>query len=222
MVKHIIKLYFANISYFNLRILMNNQDNINYVNEDEIDLRKLFLKVWEKRIFIILFTFVITSGSVAYSYLIKMIQIPIYSGNVKIEIGEGTLNKITTYHSPILIDNIHNLVLILNKTFDVSVSIPNNTGIIIITAKGTDKNKIRTELEKARKFVFDRSKEKVAYFDKEYFMTRQIGEMIIGVNPINKPKKLIIVLATFVISFVLSIFIVFVIDFFKNIRNEIE
>ena len=51
-------------------------------------------------------------------------------------------------------------------------------------------------------------------------MTKQIGDIQIDNNPINKPKKLLIVVVSFVSGFILSIFLIFFMQFVNSIRKE--
>lgn len=61
---------------------MNNQQTT-YIEEDEIDLRELFLKIWSKRLFILLFTSIITLLAVIYSFMVT----PVYETKAIVEIG---------------------------------------------------------------------------------------------------------------------------------------
>ena len=60
-----------------------------YIQEDEIDLRELFKIIWDKKIFIILFTLAITVLATVYAY----IKIPIYEAKALLEIGEYKINN---------------------------------------------------------------------------------------------------------------------------------
>mgnify|MGYP000673870203 CR=1 FL=1 len=51
-------------------------------------------------------------------------------------------------------------------------------------------------------------------------MTKQIGDIQINNNPINKPKKSLIIVVSFLSGFILSIFIVFFMQFINSIRKE--
>ncbi|MCT7605861.1 hypothetical protein [Aliarcobacter butzleri] len=51
-------------------------------------------------------------------------------------------------------------------------------------------------------------------------MTKQIGEIIISNEPINKPKKSLIIATAFVTGFILSIFLVFFIEFIRTLKKE--
>ena len=54
-----------------------------YIQEDEIDLKELFNTIWQKRLFIAIFTFVVTICAGVYSYN----KTPIYEVKSIIEIG---------------------------------------------------------------------------------------------------------------------------------------
>ncbi|PRM90485.1 hypothetical protein CJ671_02530 [Aliarcobacter cryaerophilus] len=60
-----------------------------YLQEDEIDLRELFKIIWDKKIFIILFTIVVTVLAGIYAYS----KTPIYEAKALIEIGEYKINN---------------------------------------------------------------------------------------------------------------------------------
>ena len=56
------------------------------LNEDEIDLRELFKTIWDKRFFIIIFTFIITL--ISFIYVLLKNLIPVYEGKIYFEMGE--------------------------------------------------------------------------------------------------------------------------------------
>ena len=60
-----------------------------YLQEHEIDLRELFKIIWDKKIFIILFTIVVTVLAGIYAYS----KTPIYEAKALIEIGEYKINN---------------------------------------------------------------------------------------------------------------------------------
>ena len=62
----------------------NNQQR--YIEEDEIDLRELFLTLWKKKVFIVLLTFIVTVSSILYVNF-KPYE-PVYQGKLLVEIGE--------------------------------------------------------------------------------------------------------------------------------------
>ncbi len=51
-------------------------------------------------------------------------------------------------------------------------------------------------------------------------MSKQIGNIVIDDNPINKPKKTLIVVVSFITGFMLSIFLIFFMQFVNSIRKE--
>lgn len=68
--------------------------NKEYIAEDEIDLKELFKTIWNKRVFILVFTAVVTGLAIAFAY----IKTPIYSVKALVEIGTfKTDNDKNTY-----------------------------------------------------------------------------------------------------------------------------
>ena len=55
-----------------------------YLQEDEIDLRELFKTILDKKVFIVIFTLVITILAAIYAYN----KTPIYEAKALVEIGE--------------------------------------------------------------------------------------------------------------------------------------
>ena len=64
---------------------MQVQEN-KILNEDEIDLRELFKTIWDKRFFIIIFTFIITL--ISFIYVLLKNPTPVYEGILNVQIGE--------------------------------------------------------------------------------------------------------------------------------------
>ena len=60
-----------------------------YLQEDEIDLRELFKTIWDKKVFIVIFTLVITILAAIYAYN----KTPIYEAKALVEIGEYKQNN---------------------------------------------------------------------------------------------------------------------------------
>ena len=59
------------------------------LEEDEIDLKELFKTIWAKKIFIVIFTLVVTILAGFYAY----IKTPIYEAKALVEIGEYKINN---------------------------------------------------------------------------------------------------------------------------------
>lgn len=182
--------------------------------EDEIDLRELFRTIWEKKIFILLFTTIITFISVIYVYLKN--PIPLYQGKVYVEIGQIQSRNF----GQISLDSAGDLAGILNLEFKVNANIfKSTTKILEISINNEDKNLIKQNLEKSVEFIINKHKEKAKFYE-NVIMTKQVGDIEIDKNPINMPKKKLIVVVTFVSGIILSIFIVFFIQFINSIRKE--
>ncbi len=90
---------------------MQVQEN-KILNEDEIDLRELFKTIWDKRFFIIIFTFIITL--ISFIYVLLKNPTPVYEGKIYFEMGEM---KGETYGSK-LIENTNDLASLINITFN--------------------------------------------------------------------------------------------------------
>ena len=62
---------------------MQQSQNINYIQEDEIDLKELFRTILKYKKFILIFTFSITILSIIFVYM----KTPIYEVKSNIQIG---------------------------------------------------------------------------------------------------------------------------------------
>ncbi|WP_418185363.1 Wzz/FepE/Etk N-terminal domain-containing protein [Aliarcobacter vitoriensis] len=83
--------------------------NEKYIQEDEIDLRELFKTIWNKKIFIVIFTSIITILSIIYVSL----KASIYQVTALVEIGTYK----TEANQDITIDNVDNLSKKLSTIF---------------------------------------------------------------------------------------------------------
>ena len=190
---------------------MQNKEQI---IEDEIDLRELFKTIWEKKIFILLFTSIVTIVSIVYVFLKN--PIPTYQGKIYIEIGQVQSRNFV----PTSLDNTLDLAEILELELKVLTNIPGGTqNLLEISSTNQNKEEIKKSLEKAVEFVINRHKEKAKFYQ-NVIMTKQIGDIQINNNPINKPKKSLIIVVSFLSGFILSIFIVFFMQFINSIRKE--
>ncbi|MCG3689193.1 Wzz/FepE/Etk N-terminal domain-containing protein [Aliarcobacter butzleri] len=188
--------------------------NQKYLQEDEIDLKELFKTLWKYKMFILIFTSMITF--IALIYVLLKNPIPIYQGKMYLEIGQ-IQNK---NFAPISIEKVSDLAYILNLEFKVNSNIPKNTfSLMEITFDNVDKNIINETLTRVKGFVLEKHKEQTSFYE-SVIMTKQIGDIIISNEPINKPKKTLIVIVSFVTAFILSIFLVFFIEFIKSLKKE--
>ncbi|OCL82745.1 Wzz/FepE/Etk N-terminal domain-containing protein [Arcobacter porcinus] len=85
------------------------ENNRNIIQEDEIDLRELFLTLWKNKVFIVVITAIITILAGIYAYT----KTPIYEAKALIEIGEYRLNNT----SKASIDNANTLEKKLTTLF---------------------------------------------------------------------------------------------------------
>ncbi|XPS39436.1 hypothetical protein ACN2C3_07205 [Aliarcobacter butzleri] len=67
--------------------------------------------------------------------------------------------------------------------------------------------------------MIEKHKEQTSFYE-SVIMTKQIGDIIISNEPINKPKKSLIITVAFVTGFILSIFLVFFIEFVRSLKKE--
>lgn len=176
--------------------MKNNFTNNQSMNEDEIDLRELFITIWNKKIFIIIFTFIVTS--IAFLYILLKNPNPIYEGKIYFEMGEM---KGETFGSK-LIENTNDLAMLINITFDENIIDNKNsnlenpsaklskgtTKILEIKYEDEDRELIKNELNKIKEFILARH-EGISKLYNIAINTKQIGEMKISKEAINKPKK---------------------------------
>ena len=188
---------------------------VNY--EDEIDLRELIKTLWIYKYLILIFTSFITILSIIY--VLQKNPTPIYKGSLYMEIG--TIQD--KNFQPVIIENAKDLAYILNLEFDVKAVVPKEvsinkylqTKLIEISFENEDKNKIRETLKKIKDYIVEKHKKDTKYYE-NIIMTKQIGDIKISNEDINKPKKALIVAISFVTAFILSIFLAFLIDFVKR------
>ena len=184
------------------------------IQEDEIDLRELFKTIWERKLFVILFTSIVTL--IAIVYVLVKNPIPIYQGKAFLEIGKIQSQTF----GQALFDNPTDLAQILSIEHKVEASIPKATiSLLEITSKNENKGEIQNNIKDAVTFIINKHTEKAKFYE-NVIMTKQIGDIQIDNNPINKPKKLLIVVVSFVSGFILSIFLIFFMQFVNSIRKE--
>ena len=196
-----------------------------FLNEDEIDLRKLFKTIWEKRFFIIVLTFTITLISIIHILLNNPALI--YQGKIYFEIGEM---KGETYGNK-LIENTNDLASLINITFDENVLfskelnpkaqlMSGSTKILEVLYSSENRDNIKNKLEKIKEFIINRHNKLTNLYNVS-IQTQQVGDIKISEEAINKPKKALIVTVAFTTGFFLSIFLVFLIQFIQSMRKQI-
>ena len=184
------------------------------LNEDEIDLRELFKTIWDKRFFIIIFTFIITL--ISFIYVLLKNPTPVYEGILSVQIGEIQSENFGNK----IIETPQNLSYILEVEFKVNPNIAKGTtSILEIKYSNEDKARIKTILEDVKNFIITKHENDTSFY-KNKIMTKQIGDIKISEEAINKPKKALIVTVAFITGFILSIFLVFFIQFIQSIKKE--
>lgn len=192
---------------------MQVQEN-KILNEDEIDLRELFKIIWDKKFFIIIFTFIITL--ISFIYVLLKNPTPVYEGILSVQIGEIQSENFGNK----IIETPQNLSYILEVEFKVNPNIAKGTtSILEIKYSNEDKARIKTILEDVKKFIITKHENDTSFY-KNKIMTKQIGDIKISEEAINKPKKSLIVTVAFITGFILSIFSVFFIQFIQSIKKE--
>ena len=199
---------------------MNNQQT-QYIEKDEIDLRELWKIIVKGKITIVVLTTVITITAIIYA-LFKN-PTPIYSGTVMIEIGEVKSNNPNqTYF-----DNTFNLKNIIEGQYTIEVLLPKKANVldnfnntVILKADNINKDKIEQSLKDTVEYIINRHKAKINLYEK-YIMTKQIGKIKIDDSPINTPKKKLIVVVAFITGLILSIFLVFFLDFISKMKEDV-
>lgn len=186
----------------------------NCIQEDEIDLKEICKTLWVKKVFIVVFTLFVTI--VAVGYVILKNPKPVYEGKVLIEIGEI---QSQTFGSSSF-DTPNNLAEILKAKFFVTTLSPRGTNKIIeIQTAQEDKKKIIKKLEKTVEYILQRHQEKAEFY-KQHIMTQQIGDIQINPLPVNEINKKKIIGVAFVSGLILSVFLVFFMEFIKGFKEE--
>lgn len=201
------------------------EKEIRTIQEDEIDLKELFKTLWQKRVFIVVFTFIITVLGAVYAF----VKTPVYSGNISFEIGE-VINKTAEGNIILELDKPSNLKEVISRKFQksienkdiVNVSIPRGTtNILVVEVQSNSIENIKKKFNEIEKLVENRHKEKISLYslkNEKMKMTSLINQSI-KEYPI-KPKKKLIVVVSFVTGFILSIFLVFFMQFIKSFKED--
>ncbi len=186
----------------------------NQLQEDEIDLRELFSTIWRYKFFVLTCTFIITVLSIFYVVIFKN-PVPVYKGSVLVEVAQINSNK-----GLIPLDKPSNLKYILESESESEIDIPlGTTNLIKIIIRNTNKDKIESRIKRLYETLLKKQEQKLKMYTK-YIPTKMMGSITVDDSPINKPKKKIIVTVAFVTGFILSIFLVFFIEFIRGMRKE--
>lgn len=185
-----------------------------YLADDEIDLKELFKTIWDKRLFIVLFTSIVTFISIIYVYFKN--PTPIYQGQVYIEIGKIHSENFGEKALDVSTD----LAEMIKLKYNTITNIPKGTSNLLeIISTDTDKENIKSTLDLTVAYILSRHEEKAKFY-KNVTMTKQINDITINNEQINKPKKKLIVAVSFITAFILSIFLIFFIQFIRDLKSD--
>ena len=149
-------------------------------------------------------------------YYILKNPTPVYEGILSVQIGEIQSENFGNK----IIETPQNLSYILEVEFKVNPNIAKGTtSILEIKYSNEDKARIKTILEDVKNFIITKHENDTSFY-KNKIMTKQIGDIKISEEAINKPKKALIVTVAFITGFILSIFLVFFIQFIQSIKKE--
>lgn len=129
--------------------------------EKEIDLRELFKTIWDKRVFILVFTLVITILSIIYVNM----KTPIYQ--VKSVVKIGHINDVLLENNNVLVQKLKLIYNVGNKNYGLSKenkAIVSNVGIIFNLNNFIE---IHTQAF-SNKEALELNKEVIKYIQKEY------------------------------------------------------
>ena len=124
------------------------------LEEDEIDLKELFKTIWDKKIFIIIFTLAITVLATVYAYS----KTPIYEAKALLEIGEYKKNPVDDAValekklSTIFIDMEKNLKDKTSQISNISV-VKGLKNFLEIKSESTSNEEAKNEILKVLTFV---------------------------------------------------------------------
>ena len=180
---------------------------IEELSSETVDLAEYLHEITKHKVFIFIFTFVSTFTMLIYQYFQE--DIPIYKGSLMVEIGE----KNTLLSKVLYLDKPIDLKIIIETIYpSVNIKAPYHSNKIFeITAFGTDKNMIKNNIWKAYDFIINRHKEKLKLYEK-YTMTKKISK--IKMLQSYKKNKSLIIIITFIASFLISVYLVLFISYF--------
>jgi len=196
------------------------------IEEDTIDLRELWATLIKRKRLILVVTSLITLLAFVYAFFIAK---PVYSGSALIEVGEVIENNVAlssqaskpTFILPL--DNVYDLKDIVTTAQGVSASVPKKaTRLLNISYQARDKDKIKQKLKNTIDYIMNRHKETVKAYKSPHSkvnMSKVVGEITIGEQPIKPKKKLIIVVA-FITGLMLSVFLAFFLEFIQGMKQE--
>jgi len=213
--------------------LQKNIPEQNYFQEDEIDLKELFKILWLKKNLIISITTAITILAGIYAFN----KTPIYEATALIEIGNYKL------HNTVFINNNNNNKIQIENAFDLSIKLntlfpninsssPKKTNSFInIKSESTSQELAKNNIKEVIKYITTLHQKNLNKTKLELQSVKGnlvynfnnsliIGDINASNNP-TKPKKKLIVAVAFIAGFILSIFLVFVMNAFRKEEDKV-
>jgi len=212
--------------------MQQNLPEQNYYQEDEIDLKELFKILWLKKNFILSITATITILAGIYAFN----KTPIYQATALVEIGSykfhNTVFINNNNNNKINIDNPGDLTKKLNLLFpEVTVTKPKKLNSFIeIRATSTSIDLAKEEVQKTTDYLIklhgkylDRTKDELESIKGNLVYNYRNSEIIGNITgqTIQSKKNLIISVA-FIAGFILSIFLVFIINAFRKEDDKVS
>jgi len=247
---------------------MYEQNNKRYIEEDEIDLRELFKTIWDKKVFIVIFTAIVTVAAIVYA----LMKTPIYEAKMVVEIGIiNSTNGSNNNNNNNNIENPNNLIKRLQMMYMNNISneqsstvtdislVKGTANLVEITVQAIDNSLAKQKLDDIIKDVKQVHDSKIADYKSlintninnlkqqraeledeknrfegsqalKYELTTTLNQLSLSISSYNitptkmldeimtnespiKPKKKLIVVVAFVTGFILSIFVVFFMQF---------
>lgn len=196
---------------------MDQRRVINDIQEDEIDLRELIKTILKYKKFIVIFTLVVVLVASLYIFLKPII----YQGNMLIEIGQAlSFDKESKTIDKFNLENNYDLQNILSSKFIASITVPRQTkNLLSIQCNSPEKKIVEVELSEIFAFIQEREREKLKLYSLQNLNishTKIISQSI----SISQTKKVLIIAVSFVTGFIFSIFLVFLMEFIKGMKEE--
>jgi len=206
--------------------MQKNTPEQNYYQEDEIDLKELFKILWLKKNFILGITTTITILAGIYAFN----KVPTYGATALIEIGSykfhNTVFINNNNNKKINIDNPADLTKKLNLLFPkATTSKPKKLNSFIeIRANSTSVDLAKKEIQKITDYLIDSHFEYLKKTKNElesikgnlvynYRNSKIIGNIA---GEVVQPKKKLIIAVAFIAGFILSIFLVLIMNAFRK------
>ncbi len=218
--------------------MQTNTPEQNYYQEDEIDLKELFGILWAKKTLIIGITTLITVFAGIYAFN----KTPIYEATALVEIGSykfhntvfiNNNNNNNNNNNKIQIENAFDLSIKLNTLFpNINSSSPNKTNSFInLKSESTSQELATNNIKEVIKYITTLHQKNLNKTKLELQSVKGnlvynfnnsliIGDIDASKNPI-KPKKELIVAVAFVAGFILSIFLVFIMNAFRKEEDTV-